>query len=66
VLFYALDTKNPTVLKVAQAFQTELALRQGRLAAASNWAAQFVAKPFLPMYRFYVPHWMKIDLFSLE
>jgi LuxR family maltose regulon positive regulatory protein len=55
VTSYALDTRNPVVLKVAQAFQAELALRQGRLAVACNWAAQFVSKPFLPMCWFYVP-----------
>ncbi|MBT8364321.1 MAG: hypothetical protein KJP23_06405, partial [Deltaproteobacteria bacterium] len=55
VVSYALDTKNSIVLKVAQAFQAELALRQGRLAEATKWAEQFVAKPFVPMYRFYIP-----------
>jgi ATP/maltotriose-dependent transcriptional regulator MalT len=40
---------------LARAFQAELALRQGRLAEASAWAEQFVAQPFVPMYRFYVP-----------
>ena len=55
VVSYGLDTNNPVVLKVARAFQAELALRQGRLAEASNWAEQFVAKPFISMYRFYVP-----------
>ena len=51
----ALDTRNPVVLRVAGAFQAELALRQGRLSEASQWATKFVAKPFVPMYRFYVP-----------
>jgi LuxR family maltose regulon positive regulatory protein len=55
VVSYALDTNNPVVLRVARAFQAELALRQGRLAEASHWASQFVAKPFVTMYRFYVP-----------
>ena len=55
VVSYALDTKNPVVLKVARAFQAELAVRQGRHAEASYWATQFDAEPFVPMYRFYVP-----------
>lgn len=55
VVSYALDTKNPVVLKVARAFQAELAVRQGRLAEASKWATHFEAEPFVPMYRFYVP-----------
>ncbi len=55
VVSYALDTRNPVVLRVARAFLAELALRQGRLSEASQWATKFVAKPFVPMYRFYVP-----------
>jgi LuxR family maltose regulon positive regulatory protein len=52
---HALDNNNTAVLQIARAFQAELALRQGRLAEASYWAKLFVAKPFIPMYRFYVP-----------
>jgi LuxR family maltose regulon positive regulatory protein len=55
VISYGLDTNNPAVLQIARAFQAELALRQGRLAKASHWAGNFVAKPFTAMYRFYVP-----------
>ena len=55
VVSHALDTNNTVMLQVARAFQAELALRQGRLAEASLGAEQFVAKPFVPMYRFYVP-----------
>jgi LuxR family maltose regulon positive regulatory protein len=55
LISYGLDTSHPVVLQVARAFQAELALRQGRLAEASHWAEQFVVKPFVPMYRFYVP-----------
>ncbi|UCF94837.1 MAG: AAA family ATPase, partial [Desulfobacterales bacterium] len=55
VISYGIDTKNPAVLQIARAFRAELAIRQGLLAEASNWAEHFVAKPFVPMYRFYVP-----------
>jgi LuxR family maltose regulon positive regulatory protein len=55
VVSYALDTNNATMLKTAQAFQAELALRQGHLAEASHWAEQFDAKPFRLAYRFYMP-----------
>lgn len=55
VVSFGLDTNHSGVLKIARAFQAELALRQGRIAEASHWAAQFVPKPFTPMYRFYVP-----------
>jgi hypothetical protein len=40
---------------VARAFEAELALRQGRLSAASRWAKRYQAKPFRPIYRFYMP-----------
>jgi len=55
VVSYCLDTNNPDLLKIAWAFQAELALRQGRMAEASNWAEKFAPKPFFLMYRFYVP-----------
>ena len=43
------------MLKVARAFEAELALRQGYLAVASRWAEKYQAKPFRPTYRFYMP-----------
>jgi LuxR family maltose regulon positive regulatory protein len=55
VAAFALDTGSSAVLQLARAFQAELALRQGRLAEAAGWAERFVAQPFVPMYRFYVP-----------
>jgi LuxR family maltose regulon positive regulatory protein len=62
VVTYALDTKNTAALKIARAFQAELALRQGRLAEASHWAGNFVAKPFAAMYRFYVPQFTLVSV----
>ena len=50
------------LLQIARAFQAELALRQGRLAEASHWAEQCVAKPFTPMYRFYVPQLTQVKI----
>ena len=55
VVSYAFDTDNTPVLRLARAFQAEMALRQGRITEASHWAEHFVAKPLTPMYRFYVP-----------
>jgi LuxR family maltose regulon positive regulatory protein len=55
VVSYALDTANAAVMHLTRAFQAELALRQGRLAEASQWAEQFVVQPAGPRYRFYVP-----------
>ena len=55
VVSFGLDTNHPVVLKIARAFEAELALRQGRLAEATYWAEQFDPEPFTLMYRFYVP-----------
>ena len=55
VVSFGVNTSHPGVIKLARAFQAELALRQGRLAEASYWAEQFVAKPFTLMYRVYIP-----------
>lgn len=53
---HMLETGNTTLLPETQAFQAELALRQGQLAVASHWAAQFDSTPPLsPMPRFYRP-----------
>jgi len=55
VVSYALEAKNPDVLRIARAFQAELALRQRRLGEASRWTEQYQAQPFSATYRFYVP-----------
>jgi LuxR family maltose regulon positive regulatory protein len=55
VVSFGVHTSHPGVIKLARAFHAELALRQGRLAEASLWAEQFVAKPFTLMYRVYIP-----------
>jgi LuxR family maltose regulon positive regulatory protein len=52
---YAMDTGNQMVLRTTQAFEAELALRQGRIPEASNWAERFHPKPFLPPFAFYMP-----------
>jgi LuxR family maltose regulon positive regulatory protein len=52
---YAVDTGNQVVLGTTQAFEAELALRQGRLSEASNWAERFQPKSFLPPFAFYTP-----------
>ncbi len=50
-----LKVRNTDQLELAQAFEAELAFRQGRLAEAMRWAEQFEPGPFVPMYRFYAP-----------
>ena len=62
VVSFCLDTHNPDLLKLARAFQAELALRQGRTAEAAHWAKQFDAKTLILMYRFYVPHLTQVKV----
>jgi LuxR family maltose regulon positive regulatory protein len=50
-----LDTHNTSLLQIAQAFQAELALRQGRITEINHWAKSFNPDPFVVAYRFYVP-----------
>ncbi|CAB5101856.1 Transcriptional activator of maltose regulon, MalT [Olavius algarvensis associated proteobacterium Delta 3] len=67
VASYALDAGNSDLFKVARAFETELAVRQGRLDEASQWVEKYQARPFLPTYRFYMPQltavkvWLALD-----
>jgi LuxR family maltose regulon positive regulatory protein len=53
---FTLETGNTTLLPVAQAFQAEIALKQGNTAVASQWAAQLASVPSLsPIYGFFSP-----------
>jgi LuxR family maltose regulon positive regulatory protein len=53
---HMLETGNTTLWVDAQAFQAELALRQGQVATAERWAEQFDSPPpLIPMVRFYRP-----------
>jgi len=54
---FSLETSNSTLLFQAQAFQMELALREGQLAVAEQWADQFEGIPPLSaMVQLYQPH----------
>ena len=56
VLGLMLQTSNTTLLPVVEALQAELALRQGRLSAAIQWAKrQPELPPLVPMFRPYEP-----------
>jgi LuxR family maltose regulon positive regulatory protein len=52
---FALQSQNPYIVMVTRAFEAELALRQGRLNKARQWARQFNPDPFRSMTWFYVP-----------
>lgn len=53
---YALEIKSPALLYIAQAFEAELAARQGRASEAGPWAESELGHLHLSeMYMFYVP-----------
>jgi LuxR family maltose regulon positive regulatory protein len=51
----AIEMGDVSLLQTAEAFQAELAIRQGNVAAARLWAKTFSPEPFHVAYRFYVP-----------
>jgi LuxR family maltose regulon positive regulatory protein len=52
---HLLGIPNMAMLQCAQAYQADLALRQGRVAEAVNWAQSFDPEPFQNMYLFHEP-----------
>lgn len=56
VIDHAIQTGNSALLKSAQAFQAELALRQDRSAEAIRWAQNYDPDPLTAALRFYIPH----------
>ena len=55
IVSFALETRSEVVLLGARAFQAELALRQGRLAEASQWAEQYGSFRRVPAPYAFVP-----------
>jgi LuxR family maltose regulon positive regulatory protein len=55
IMEYAVETGNQRMLQTAQAFEAELALRQGHFSESSSWAKRFNPEPFLPPFAFYMP-----------
>jgi LuxR family maltose regulon positive regulatory protein len=67
VVAHMMETGNTTLLSVAQAFQAEIALRQGQLAEAKQWADQFKSvPPILPMSRLYEPNFTFVRLWLAQ
>lgn len=55
-LNFYIETGNTTFLSFAQAFQTDIALRQGKISKAFVWAEQFSEPlPLVPIYRICEP-----------
>jgi len=56
IAFY-LETGNTTQLRIIRALQAEVALRQGNLSAASQWAEKLdPVPPLTPVWGFFAPH----------
>lgn len=53
---YMLESGNPDLLEICQAFRAELALRIGNVAVADVWFENHTQKPPAPDYRFYMAH----------
>jgi LuxR family maltose regulon positive regulatory protein len=51
----ALKSKNVFLVGLAEAYESELALRNGRLAMAMEWADRFDPEPLTSVYGFYSP-----------
>jgi LuxR family maltose regulon positive regulatory protein len=67
LLAFMLQTGNTTLLPIAEAFQAELALRQGRLGAAIRWAKrQPEVPPLVPMFRPYEPTFTLIKIWRQQ
>jgi LuxR family maltose regulon positive regulatory protein len=52
---HAFENQNPSMLLQTEAFEAELALRQGRLAEAEDWMNKFEPPAYRALWRFYVP-----------
>jgi LuxR family maltose regulon positive regulatory protein len=54
---FMLETGNTTLMPLIRSFEAEIALRQGHVARASQWAALVdPIPPFRPVYGFFWPH----------
>ena len=52
---FSLKQQNKPMVLLSEAFLAELAIRQGRMSEAMEWAQNFDPRPFEPMYSFYSP-----------
>jgi LuxR family maltose regulon positive regulatory protein len=66
VVIASIETHNSAMLRVARAFEAELALRQGRLTEASRWVRIYDAKPFVPAFRFYMPQLTAVKIWLAQ
>ena len=62
IIGHALESQNGELLNISQAFQAELALRQGNLPEAKKWAENYDPHPFSSGHRFYVPQFTLVKV----
>jgi LuxR family maltose regulon positive regulatory protein len=62
VVSHSLDANNAPLLKMAHAFQAELALRQGNMAEAIHWVKGYEPEPFRAAHLFYVPQLTRVKV----
>jgi len=64
---FMLQTGNTSLLPVVQAFQAELALRQGQMPMARQWASHLSAPPpITPLFRPYEPHFTLLKVWLAQ
>jgi LuxR family maltose regulon positive regulatory protein len=62
----ALKSQSVFNIELAEAFRAELAVRQGRMAEALQWAQQYKGRPFAPTYAFYSPTMTLLKVLVLD
>jgi LuxR family maltose regulon positive regulatory protein len=62
----ALASHNTFTVEVAEGFRAELAMRQGRMAEAKQWADQYQGFHLAPTYAFYSPSMTLLKVLVLE
>ena len=63
VLHNLIETNNTDMLKVARAFEAELAFLQGCSTITYGWVENYHGKPFRPVFRFYMPQLTAVKIF---
>jgi LuxR family maltose regulon positive regulatory protein len=66
-LAFMLETGNTTLMPVLQAFQAQIALMQGQIAMAGQWAAQLdPGPPLAPMVDLFSPHLILVKVWLAQ
>jgi len=66
LITYAIETNNADMIMLTRAFEAELALRQGRVAEATQLAIKLPALKLQPVYRYYMPQLTLIQILLFQ